>query len=55
MTEQQIYEKWAADIPIRRLAKPEEIADTILWLSSERAASITGQTILVDGGAYKGM
>jgi 3-oxoacyl-[acyl-carrier protein] reductase len=55
ISEQQMYEKWAADIPIRRLAKPEEIADTILWLSSERAASITGQTIMVDGGAYRGM
>jgi len=55
ITEQQIYEKWAADIPIRRLAKPEEIADTIVWLASDRAASITGQTILVDGGNYRGM
>jgi len=55
ISEQQIYEKWAADIPIRRLAKPEEIADTIVWLSSDRAASITGQTIMVDGGAYRGM
>jgi 3-oxoacyl-[acyl-carrier protein] reductase len=55
ISEQQIYEKWAADIPIRRLAKPEEIADTILWLASDRAASITGQTIMIDGGAYRGM
>jgi 3-oxoacyl-[acyl-carrier protein] reductase len=55
ISEQQIYEKWAADIPIRRLAKPEEIADTIAWLASDRAASITGQTILVDGGNYRGM
>ena len=55
ISEQQIYEKCAADIPIRRLAKPEEIADTIVWLSSDRAASITGQTIMVDGGAYRGM
>jgi len=55
ISEQQMYEKWAADIPIRRLAKPEEIADTIVWLSSDRAASITGQTIMVDGGAYRGM
>src|SRR3954462_12867605 len=55
VTEQQMYEKWAADIPIRRLAKPEEIADTIAWLASDRAASITGQTIIVDGGNYRGM
>jgi len=55
ISEQEIYEKWAADIPIRRLAKPEEIADTIAWLASDRAAAITGQTILVDGGNYRGM
>jgi len=55
ITEQQIYHKWAAEIPIRRLAKPEEIGDTIAWLASDRAASITGQTIMVDGGNYKGM
>jgi 3-oxoacyl-[acyl-carrier protein] reductase len=37
------------------LGKPEEIADAIVWLASDRAAYITGQTILVDGGVYKGM
>jgi 3-oxoacyl-[acyl-carrier protein] reductase len=51
----QIYEKWASEVPLRRLGKPEEIADAIVWLASERAAYITGQTILVDGGVYKGM
>ena len=43
------------DIPLRRLAKPEEVADAIIWLASERAAYITGQTILVDGGVYRGL
>lgn len=45
----------AKDIPLRRLAKPEEVADAIAWLASERAAYITGQTILVDGGVYRGL
>jgi 3-oxoacyl-[acyl-carrier protein] reductase len=45
----------AKDIPLRRLAKPEEVADAIVWLASERAAYITGQTILVDGGVYRGL
>jgi 3-oxoacyl-[acyl-carrier protein] reductase len=55
VTEQEIHNRWAADVPLRRLGKPEEVADTIVWLASERASYITGQTILVDGGIYKGM
>ena len=55
VSEKEIYERWAADVPVRRLGRPEEIADTIVWLASERASYITGQTILVDGGIYKGL
>jgi 3-oxoacyl-[acyl-carrier protein] reductase len=43
------------DIPLRRLARPEEVADAVVWLASERASYVTGQTILVDGGAYRGL
>ncbi len=45
----------AKDIPLRRVAQPEEVADAIVWLASERAAYITGQTLLVDGGVYRGI
>jgi 3-oxoacyl-[acyl-carrier protein] reductase len=45
----------AQEIPLRRLAQPEEIADAIVWLASERASYVTGQTILVDGGVYRGL
>jgi 3-oxoacyl-[acyl-carrier protein] reductase len=54
-TEEEIYEQWAADAPLRRLGDAREIAETIVWLASERASYITGQTILVDGGMYKGL
>jgi 3-oxoacyl-[acyl-carrier protein] reductase len=54
-SEEEIYNRWAAEIPAKRLGKPEEIADLIVWLSSERASYITGQTILADGGMYRGV
>ncbi len=54
-TGEQIEEDWIRDIPVGRLAKPEEVADAVVWFASERAAFITGQTLLVDGGMYKGL
>ena len=37
-------------IPMRRMAKPEDIAEVVLFLASDKANYITGQTIIVDGG-----
>ncbi|MBE7074411.1 MAG: glucose 1-dehydrogenase [Clostridiales bacterium] len=37
-------------IPLNRFAKPEEIANLALFLASEKADYITGQTIIIDGG-----
>ena len=53
--EKDIFDSWAADAPLRRLGEPREVADTIVWLASERASYVTGQTVLVDGGIYKGL
>jgi NAD(P)-dependent dehydrogenase (short-subunit alcohol dehydrogenase family) len=36
--------------PLRRLAEPEEIAETVLYLASERSRFVTGQVIAADGG-----
>jgi len=41
--------------PIRRTLTPAEIADTILFLASPRAAAITGESIGVDGGITRGI
>ena len=49
------YEEWAAEkvravVPLGRWQKPEDIADMVVFLSSDRAGEVTGQTINVDGG-----
>jgi NAD(P)-dependent dehydrogenase (short-subunit alcohol dehydrogenase family) len=41
---------WIEKIPMKRLAKPKDIADMILYLCSDEAAYITGQVINVCGG-----
>jgi NAD(P)-dependent dehydrogenase (short-subunit alcohol dehydrogenase family) len=42
----------ARAIPLGRMAQPEEIARTALFLASDEAAFITGQTVHVNGGSY---
>ena len=37
-------------IPMRRFGKPEEVANTIIWLSSSESSFINGQELKVDGG-----
>jgi 3-oxoacyl-[acyl-carrier protein] reductase len=54
-SEQEVFAGWAADASLKRLGEPREVAETIVWLASERASYVTGQTVLVDGGMYKGL
>jgi 3-oxoacyl-[acyl-carrier protein] reductase len=38
------------EVPLGRFGRPEEIADAVLYLSSERASFVTGATLVADGG-----
>jgi 3-oxoacyl-[acyl-carrier protein] reductase len=40
------------EIPMGRLGTPEEVADVVSFLLSEKASYITGQVIAVNGGWY---
>lgn len=49
------FAKQSRDIPLQRYGDPEELANMIVFLGSERASYITGATISVDGGLLKGL
>ncbi len=42
-------------IPLKRLGNPADFGSVVAFLASEQAGYITGQAIVVDGGAYKGL
>ncbi|MGE0865914.1 MAG: SDR family NAD(P)-dependent oxidoreductase [Vicinamibacterales bacterium] len=44
-----------AEVPLRRLGRPEEVADAIVFLASARAAFIHGACLVVDGGQTRSM
>ena len=48
-------ERMTADIPLGRIGDPEEFANLVVFLASERASYITGATIQADGGMVKSL
>ena len=55
VTAEEIVDRWTAQTPLRRVGQPEEFANLVVFLASERASYITGAAIAVDGGIVKGL
>jgi 3-oxoacyl-[acyl-carrier protein] reductase len=54
-TPEEIIGKWESQMVLGRMGKPDEVAALITFLASERAGFITGDSIQIDGGYYKGV
>jgi NAD(P)-dependent dehydrogenase (short-subunit alcohol dehydrogenase family) len=50
--EPNIYDKMAAELPLGRMGKPEEVAEAVTFLCSDAAAFITGAALTIDGGQF---
>ena len=51
LAEAEVYKKVLGDIPLKKIAQPEEIAGPVLFLASHLASHITGEIINVNGGS----
>jgi 3-oxoacyl-[acyl-carrier protein] reductase len=55
LSREEYLARSSADIPLGRVGTPEEFANVIVFLASERASYVTGTAIQVDGGLVRGL
>jgi len=51
----EVIAGWESTIPVGRLGEPSELGALAAFLASEQAAFITGQSIVIDGGFFRGV
>ena len=55
VSEEEALAQQAADVPLGRLGRPEDVGDVVTFLASERAAYLTGCMLSVDGGLLRSL
>jgi 3-oxoacyl-[acyl-carrier protein] reductase len=55
LSREKYLEATSAEIPLGRIGTPEEFANVVVFLASERASYLTGVTLQVDGGLVRGL
>jgi 3-oxoacyl-[acyl-carrier protein] reductase len=55
LSPEQYVARHSGDIPLGRVGTPEEFANVVVFLASERASYVTGVAIQVDGGVVRGL
>jgi NAD(P)-dependent dehydrogenase (short-subunit alcohol dehydrogenase family) len=55
VTEEQAFARFGAAHPIGRIGEPEEVADLVAYLASDKAGFITGSDFRIDGGLTAGI
>jgi 3-oxoacyl-[acyl-carrier protein] reductase len=55
VSEEEFVKQASSDVPLGRVGTPEEFANAVVFLASERASYITGVVLQVDGGLVRGI
>ncbi len=54
ITPQEYLDKSRSLIPLGRYGRPEELANVVAFLCSEKSSYVTGTSLQIDGGLYRG-
>jgi NAD(P)-dependent dehydrogenase (short-subunit alcohol dehydrogenase family) len=54
-SEQEVEAEWSATVPLGRVCEPDDVADLVTFLCSERARQIAGAVLNIDGGGAAGV